>query len=177
MGKTCSAGAPHVREMLKIPKRRRAPSTGARRSPSQGSGQSTRRASSMGIESIEYSSGNVPRPPRPPSRPPRPPGERPVEGRGRRGLELRRGFWQIARGGAENGGARTSAAAATTTHGSTHVVCCPVTFSVRPEMRLLIRCRCLATKSSSDAQPSTCREKCISKFLQPARARRETSRS
>ena len=39
----------------------------------------------------------------------------------------------------------TSAAAATT-HGSTHVVCCPVTFSVRPEMRLLIRCRCLAAK-------------------------------
>ena len=123
------------------------------------------RDSSMGIESIEYSSGNVPRPPRPPSRPPRPPGERPVEGRGRRGLELRRGFWQIARGGAENGGARTSAAAATTTHGSTHVVCCPVTFSVRPEMRLLIRCRCLATKSSSDAQPSSCREKCISKIF------------
>ena len=153
----------------KIPKRRRALSMAAT-VVEPGFGQSTR-ASSMGIESIEYSSRNVPRPPRPPSRPPRPPGERPVEGRGRRGLELRRGFWQIARGGAENGGARTSAAAATTTHGSTHVVCCPVTFSVRPEMRLLIRCRCLATKSSSDAQPSTCREKCISKFLQPARAR------
>ena len=59
---------------------------------------------------------------------------------------MRRGFWQIARRRCRKRGMMRTSAAAATTHGSTHVVCCPVTFSVRPEMRLLIRCRCLAAK-------------------------------